>query len=105
MNCLNNLSKREFTERVLFNKELFAKIINTKNVFHYFQTRLVYIFIIPLYLLMYLLFRLNFINYEDELFIKYSQKQKGTMILAPYYLKKIINILFKKSDIIYLYHK
>lgn len=90
---VDSLNKREFTERVLFNKELFTKIINTKNVFHYFQTRLVYIFIIPLYLLMYLLFRLNFINYEDELFIKYSQKQKGTMILAPYYLKKIINIL------------
>ena len=58
-NYVDSLSKREFTERVLFNKELFAKIINTKNVFHYFQTRLVYIFIIPLYLLMYLLFRLS----------------------------------------------
>lgn len=36
-NYVDSLSKREFTERVLFNKELFAKIINTKNVFLLFS--------------------------------------------------------------------
>jgi hypothetical protein len=65
---IDKLSKREFTERVLFNKELFEKILNTKKTFEYIRKGTMNFFIVPLYFLVFLVFRLNFVNYEEEIF-------------------------------------
>lgn len=90
---VNSLGEKEYVEKVLFNKSLFEKILNTKKTFGYIRTGLLYAFIIPLYLLIYLVFRLNFVHYEEELFQKYLHKKNGFLVLLPYYLKKIINVL------------
>lgn len=90
---VNSLKEKEYVERVLFNKELFQKIINTKKTFSYIRSGLLYAFVFPLYLLIFLVFRLNFVHYEEELFQKYMSKKNGLLVLLPYYLKKIINVL------------
>lgn len=90
---VEDLSKKEYIERVLFNKELFEKIINTKNTFSYIRQGFLYVFIIPLYILVFLLFRLNYVHYEEELFQKYLHKKNGLQVLLPYYLKKVIIVL------------
>ena len=90
---IDKLSKREFTERVLFNKELFEKILNTKKTFEYIRKGTMNFFIVPLYFLVFLVFRLNFVNYEEEIFHKYLNKKNNFMAILPYYIKKVINIL------------
>lgn len=90
---INMLSQKEYVDKVLFNKALFEKILKTKLTFNYIRTGLLYGFIVPLYLLIFLLFRLNYVHYEEELFQKYLHKKNGLVVLVPYYLKKIINVL------------
>ena len=92
-NYIKTLSGKEYIAGVLFNKELFTKILNTKLTFSYIRTGVIFAFIIPLYLLIFLLFRLNFVHYEEELFQKYLNKKNGLAVLIPYYLKKVINVL------------
>lgn len=92
-NYVDSVSKKEYVERVLFNKELFEKIIKTKKTFSYIRKGLLYAFIIPLYVFIFLLFRLNYVHYEEELFQKYLHKRNGFKVLLPYYLKKVIIVL------------
>lgn len=92
-NYVDSVSKKEYVERVLFNKELFEKIIKTKKTFSYIRQGLLYAFIIPLYVFIFLLFRLNYVHYEEELFQKYLHKRNGFKVLLPYYLKKVIIVL------------
>lgn len=92
-NYVDAVSKKEYIERVLFNKELFEKIIKTKKTFSYIRQGLLYAFIIPLYVFIFLLFRLNYVHYEEELFQKYLHKRNGFKVLLPYYLKKVIIVL------------
>lgn len=92
-NYVDAVSKKEYIERVLFNKELFEKIIKTKKTFSYIRQGLLYAFIIPLYMFIFLLFRLNYVHYEEELFQKYLHKRNGFKVLLPYYLKKVIIVL------------
>jgi len=92
-NYIDSVSKKEYVERVLFNKELFEKIIKTKKTFSYIKQGLLYAFIIPLYVFILLLFRLNYVHYEEELFQKYLHKRNGFKVLLPYYLKKVIIVL------------
>lgn len=92
-NYVDSISKKEYVERVLFNKELFEKIIKTKKTFSYIKQGLLYAFIIPLYVFIFLLFRLNYVHYEEELFQKYLHKRNGFKVLLPYYLKKVIIVL------------
>ncbi len=92
-NYVDAVSKKEYVERVLFNKELFEKIIKTKKTFSYIRQGLLYAFIIPLYVFIFLLFRLNYVHYEEELFQKYLHKRNGFKVLLPYYLKKVIIVL------------
>ncbi len=92
-NYVDAVSKKEYIERVLFNKELFEKIIKTKKTFSYIKQGLLYAFIIPLYVFIFLLFRLNYVHYEEELFQKYLHKRNGFKVLLPYYLKKVIIVL------------
>lgn len=90
---VDSISKKEYVERVLFNKELFEKIIKTKRTFTYIRQGLLYVFIIPLYVFIFLLFRLNYVHYEEELFQKFLHKRNGFRVLLPYYLKKVIIVL------------
>jgi len=90
---IKTLGEKEYVAGVLFNKELFEKIMNTKLTFNYIRTGVAFAFIIPLYLLIFLVFRLNFVHYEEELLQKYMNKKNGFTVLLPYYLKKIINVL------------
>ena len=53
-NYVDSVSKKEYVERVLFNKELFEKIIKTKKTFSYIRKGLLYAFIIPLYVFIFL---------------------------------------------------
>jgi len=90
---IKTLGEKEYVAGVLFNKELFEKIMNTKLTFNYIRTGVAFAFITPLYLLIFLVFRLNFVHYEEELLQKYMNKKNGFTVLLPYYLKKIINVL------------
>lgn len=87
------LEKREFTEKVLFNKEMFQTLMNTENTFKFIANGVLGFFIVPLYLVVFLIFKLNFVNYEDELFEKVTFVKNGLKVITPYFLKKLINIL------------
>lgn len=83
----------DIVEKVLFNRELVAKLIKAKETIRKLKTKMNIFFIFPLFIFIYLVFKLNFINYEDELSEKYKREGKGILVFSPYFLKKLLNIV------------
>jgi|GEM_PF-5220908 len=83
----------DIVEKVLFNRELVTKLIKAKETMSKLKIKMNIFFIFPLFIFIYLVFKLNFINYEDELSEKYKREGKGILVFSPYFLKKLLNIV------------
>lgn len=84
---------KELVEKVLFNKELVDKLIKSRKIMEGLKFKISIFFIIPLFIFIYLIFKLNFINYENELNEKYEIEGRKMRVIFPYFLKKILNII------------
>lgn len=87
------LENVDIVEKVLFNRELITKLIKAKETMAKLKTKMNIFFVLPLFIFIYLIFKLNFINYEDELSEKYKREGKGILVFSPYFLKKLLNIV------------
>lgn len=87
------LKEKDIVDKVLFNKELVDKLIKSKKTMSNLKLKINIFFTIPLFIFVYLVFKLNFINYEDELNEKYRREGRGLHVISPYLIKKVINIV------------
>lgn len=89
---IGTINDPNIVDKVLFNEELVGKLINAKVTMRKLKNEIVLFFTIPLFIFIYLIFKLNFINYEEELLKKYLNAEKNGYVISPYFLKKAFNI-------------
>ena len=91
---------KELVEKVLFNKELVDKLIKSRKIMEGLKFKISIFFIIPLFIFIYLVFKLNFINYENELNEKYETEGRKMSVIFSLFPQK--NIKYHTSlDCIY----
>ncbi len=89
---INSINDPNVVEKILFNEELVGKLINAKVTMRKLKNEIVIFFTVPLFVFIFLIFKLNFINYEEELMKKYLNAEKNGYVISPYFLKKAFNI-------------
>lgn len=87
------LEEKDIVREVIFNEKIIRKIIRLRLLVRKLIYMISGVFVVPLFLLIYLIIRLNFINYEKEIQYKYKKIGNGGYALYPYVLKKFFTIL------------
>lgn len=90
---VKRFESKDIVKKVLFNKELVKKILVGKRTMRNLKAQISLYFTIPLFIFIYLVFKLNFISYERELKEKYKNTDRVFWTISPYFAKKILNIL------------